>query len=144
MGGASSWLSSWRLAPLLASPTKPQHFGAWAAQLELLCVIFIFGHLGALTQSAAVSVMQGEAAGEQACNIAIVAFGGRPAEEEEGAQTMAQMGFSPFSFSLSQAHFFLLGTAAATFSTGRNFRKRKKKAILKLNSSAGADEHKDS
>lgn len=28
-------LSSWRLAPLLVSSTKPQHFGAWAAQLKL-------------------------------------------------------------------------------------------------------------
>lgn len=75
-------------------------------------------------------------------------FGGRPVEEVERLQTIAQTGFffflSFFSFFLRRELTFLLDTAAAVFSTPCNFKIGRKETILKWNSSAGADERKDS
>lgn len=75
-------------------------------------------------------------------------FGGRPVEEVERLQTIAQTGFFFFLFS------FFLSSSRAHFSFGHCGKPRfqlvaiskwaEKKAILKLNSSAGADERRDS
>lgn len=83
------------------------------------------------------------AGGGQACNIAIVALVGVLRRKRKDCRQWLGWASSPFLFRRRELT-FLLDTAAATFSTRRNFKNRKKKAILKLNSSAGADEHKDS
>lgn len=73
-------------------------------------------------------------------------FGGRPVEEVERLQTIAQTGFFSFLFfflSSSRAH-FSFGRCGTMFSTRCNFKIGRKEAILKLNSSTGADERKDS
>lgn len=109
---------------------------------QALCMVFIFGHRGALTQPAATRVMRGEPVGGRACNIAIVASVGVPRRKREDCRqwlTRASLSL----LSRRRRLTFLLDSAATTFSTHRNFKNGKKKAIFKLNSSTGADKHKD-
>lgn len=106
------------------SPARLFHgattFWGLGCTAEALYMIFIFGHLGALTQPAAVRVMQGEPAGEQACNIAIVALVGV-------LQTMAHTGFFSFLFHRRRLTFLLdmpqtLSQLVAISKTGRKKR----------------------